>query len=122
MANRNNILVEYPKNKNIKFLFTSYPTEELTGRERVVRTELRLPNESDDDLSVAVEIDLSDLSESLQQILRKEINVTDDDTLVFRTFFSTDDNSLYSMSDLDVYNLVYDDEEWAEEKTNKKLN
>ena len=121
---RNNILVEYPNNKSVKFLFTKYPIEELTGRERVIKDELILPGEDEDDLFVAVETDLLDLPLSLQVILKREIAATETDTLVFRTFFEQDGHNLYAMSDADVYNLVYDEIEWAPEidKTNKELN
>lgn len=122
MGNIKNILVEYPKNKNIKFLFTSYPAEELTGRDRVVKENLRLPFEGPKEAFLVIETDLSDLPDSLQAVLRDTIQPNESDAIVFRAFAGSAERSLVSEMNIDIYNLVYSEFNWDKKVKNNSLN
>jgi len=122
MENTKNILVEYPKNKNIKFLFSSYPAEELTGRDRIVKEQLRFPSEGVKDVFIVVETDLTDLPASLQKTLKDNIQLNDSDVIIFRAFFSEGNKSLIPESNMDIYNLVYVESDWDKKIKDKKLN
>lgn len=122
MGNTKNILVEYPKNKNIKFLFASYPAEELTGRDRVVKESLRLPSEGPKEAFLVIETDLSDLPDSLQAVLRDNINPNESDAIVYRAFVGLPGKTLIPEMNIDIYNLVYSEFDWNKKVKNNSLN
>jgi DNA topoisomerase VI subunit B len=114
------VLIPHPRHLNLKYLITQYSDKEENARDKAVKKYLTLPQESKKDLIVVVETEFEDLSDSLQKILSEKIKANNENKIIFRTFLGTDNNSLLAETNMDLYNLIYDDIDWTHKKENSK--